>query len=58
VDIVDQMRPPFPVLLNRDSGGSDEAGVPDRIREAFRSEGAEADVRTAEGPPPLKGIPH
>lgn len=49
MDIADPVRPSFPVLLNRDSGGSEEADVPDRIREAFRSEGAEADVRTAEG---------
>ena len=49
MDLAEPMRPSFPVLLNRDSGGSDEANVPDRIREAFRAEGAEADVRTAEG---------
>ena len=37
----------LPVLLNRTSGGSDAREIPDRIRKAFNSAGAEADVRIA-----------
>lgn len=37
----------LPVLLNRTSGGSDAREIPDRIRRAFDSAGAEADVRIA-----------
>ena len=37
----------LPVLLNRTSGGSDAPEIPDRIRKAFNSAGAEADVRIA-----------
>lgn len=40
-------RPAVPVILNRRSGGSEDPGLSDRIREAFRGVGAEADVRTA-----------
>lgn len=43
------MRSALPVILNRSSGGTEDREVIDRIREAFRSAGAEADVRTAEG---------
>jgi diacylglycerol kinase family enzyme len=41
------MRKLLPVLLNRTSGDSDAREVPDRIREAFRSAGADAEVRIA-----------
>src|SRR5512138_3292265 len=37
----------LPVLLNRSSGGSDAREIPDRIRDAFRSAGADAQVLTA-----------
>jgi diacylglycerol kinase family enzyme len=41
------MRAPVPVLLNRSSGSAGDPGTPDRIREAFRAAGTEADVQLA-----------
>lgn len=38
-----------PVILNRSSGGNDGREVSDKVRDAFREAGAEADVRTAGG---------
>jgi diacylglycerol kinase family enzyme len=40
---------PLPVILNRSSGGTSDDEIPERIREAFRTAGAEAEVRTANG---------
>lgn len=41
------MRAPVPVILNRSSGSAEDRDTSDRIREAFRSAGAEADVQLA-----------
>lgn len=49
VDVPKQMRSAVPVILNRSSGGTEDLEVIDSIREAFRGEGAEADVRTVAG---------
>jgi diacylglycerol kinase family enzyme len=38
-----------PVVINRSSGGTEDRGISDRIREAFRQVGAKADVRAAPG---------
>ncbi len=41
------MRAPVPVILNRSSGSAGGPGTPDRVREAFRAAGREADVQLA-----------
>jgi diacylglycerol kinase family enzyme len=41
------MRAPVPVILNRSSGSAEYRGTPDRVREAFRSAGREADIQLA-----------
>ncbi|HEX9305280.1 MAG TPA: diacylglycerol kinase family protein [Thermoanaerobaculia bacterium] len=41
------MRAPLPVLLNRSSGSPADRDAVDRVRAAFRSAGAEADVQLA-----------
>jgi diacylglycerol kinase family enzyme len=38
-----------PVILNRSSGGNEDREVADKVRDAFREAGTEADVRTAPG---------
>ncbi|HEY6065842.1 MAG TPA: diacylglycerol kinase family protein [Thermoanaerobaculia bacterium] len=47
VNSLDRLRIPLPVVLNRSAGGTSGDEIPDRIREAFRGAGAEADVRIA-----------
>jgi diacylglycerol kinase family enzyme len=39
------MRAPVPVILNRSSGSAGGPDTPDRVREAFRAAGREADVQ-------------
>jgi diacylglycerol kinase family enzyme len=41
------MRAPVPVILNRSSGSAGDPDTPDRVREAFRSAGREADIQLA-----------
>jgi diacylglycerol kinase family enzyme len=41
------MRAPVPVIFNRSSGSAGGPGTPDRVREAFRAAGREADVQLA-----------
>jgi diacylglycerol kinase family enzyme len=41
------MRAPVPVILNRASGSAEDRGTPDRVRDAFRSAGREADIQLA-----------
>jgi YegS/Rv2252/BmrU family lipid kinase len=38
-----------PVILNRSSGGTEDRQISDRVRDAFRAVGVEADVRGARG---------
>jgi len=41
------MRAPVPVILNRSSGSPEDRDASDRVREAFRSAGMEADIQLA-----------
>ena len=41
------MRAPVPVILNRSSGSGEDPDTSERVREAFRSAGAEAEVHLA-----------